>query len=358
MLAMKYSKWVKTVIALLAAIALAGCSDAQESAVSDEQSDDSETITLSYAFFAPAQSFPAIQMAHWAKELNERTDGRVEVNLFPGGSLLTASNMYDGVLNGVADIGLSATSYEPGRFPLINLAGSLTGQEVNSEVASRMTYQLIQEFGDQMPEFDEFKVITAFTSEPAYLQTIEPVRQLEDLNGLEIRISGDNSRALDALGVTAVGMSQADAGEALQSGIIDGYAASREVLMDMQFARLAKYVTDYPLTNTIFAALMSKDKWDTLPADIQAVIEDLAPEMAVFTGQYLDQHIERSLEWAQQEEGVEVIMLSDDEAGRWDERLAPINEIILSDAEQQGLPAHAFAERMRELIDEYRSETE
>lgn len=355
---MKYSKWVKAVTALLAAMALAGCSDAQEAAVSDEKSDDSETITLSYAFFAPAQSFPAIQMAHWAKELNERTDGRVKVDLFPGGSLLSASNMYDGVLNGVADIGLSATSYEPGRFPLINLAGSLTGQDVTSEVASRMTYQLVQEFGDQMPELDEFKVITAFTSEPAYLQTIEPVRQLEDLNGLEIRISGDNSRALGALGVTAVGMSQADAGEALQSGIIDGYAASREVLMDMQFARLAKYVTDYPLTNTIFAALMSKEKWDTLPADIQAVIEDLAPEMAVFTGQYLDQHIERSLEWAQQEEGVEVIMLSDDEASRWDERLAPINEIILSETEQQGLPAHAFAERMRELIDEYRSETE
>lgn len=355
---MKYSKWVKTVTALLAAMVLAGCSDAQEAAVTDEQSDDSETITFSYAFFAPAQSFPAIQMAHWAKELNERTDGRVKVDLFPGGSLLSASNMYDGVLNGVADIGLSATSYEPGRFPLINLAGSLTGQDVTSEVASRMTYQLIQEFGDQMPELDEFKVITAFTSEPAYLQTIEPVRQLEDLNGLEIRISGDNSRALDALGVTAVGMSQADAGEALQSGIIDGYAASREVLMDMQFARLAKYVTDYPLTNTIFAALMSKEKWDTLPADIQAIIEDLAPEMAAFTGQYLDQHIERSLEWAQQEEGVEVIMLSGNEASRWDDRLAPINEIILSDAEQQGLPANAFAERMRELIDEYRSETE
>lgn len=354
---MKTSTQVGALTVLIAAMALVGCSDAQEG-VADEPSEDAQVITLSYAFFAPAQSFPAVQMERWAKELNERTDGRVKVDLFPGGSLLTASNMYDGVLNGVADIGLSATSYEPGRFPLINLAGSLTGQDVNSEIASRMTYQLIQEFGEQMPELKEFKVITAFTSEPAYFQTIEPIRQLEDLDGLEIRISGDNSRALDALGVTAVGMSQADAGEALQSGIIDGYAASREVLMDMQFARLAKYVTDYPLTNTIFAALMSREKWEALPVDIQKVIEELAPEMATFTGQYLDEHIQRSLEWAQQEAGVEVIALDDDEASRWNDQLAPVNETILSEAEQQGLPAYAFAERMHELIEAYRTAAE
>ncbi|MGM0858353.1 MAG: TRAP transporter substrate-binding protein [Pseudomonadota bacterium] len=314
-----------------------------------------ESITLSYAFFAPAQSFPAVQMEHWADELESRTDGRVSVNLFPGGTLLTANNMYDGVSNGVADVGLSATSYEPGRFPLLNLAGSLTGQKVNSEIASQMTYQLIQEFKEDIPALDDFKVITAFTSEPAYLQTRGPVRSLEDLEGLEIRISGDNSLSLEALGATAIGMSQAEAGEALQAGIIDGYAASREVLMDLQFARMAKYVTDYPLTNTLFAALMSRERWESLPADVQQVIDELAPEMAAFTGRYLDEHIKHSLEWAQEEQGVEIISLSEEERERWNERLAPVNETLLNNVETQGLPAREFAQRMDELMEEHRS---
>ncbi|MCE8022080.1 TRAP transporter substrate-binding protein [Halomonas sp. MCCC 1A11036] len=314
-----------------------------------------ERIILRYAFFAPAQSFPAVQMQHWADELESRTDGRVSVELFPGGTLLTANNMYDGVLNGVADIGLSATSYEPGRFALLNLAGSLTGQEVNSEIASQMTYQLIQEFKEHMPEFDNFKVVTAFTSEPAYLQTRDPVRSLEDLKGAEIRISGDNSIALEALGATAIGMSQADAGEALQTGIIDGYAASREVLKDLQFARMAKYVTDYPLTNTLFAALMSQERWESLPEDIQQVIDELASEMAAFTGRYLDEHIERSLEWAQAEQDVEIVTLSEEELARWNERLVPVNEVLLDEVEAQGLPAREFAQRMHELMKEYRN---
>lgn len=313
-----------------------------------------ESITLSYAFFAPAQTFPAVQMQHWADELESRTNDRVSVELFPGGTLLTANNMYDGVSSGVADIGLSATSYEPGRFPLLNLAGRLTGQEVNSEIASQMTYQLIQEFNGEMPALDDYKVITAFTSEPAYLQTRDPVRNMEDLEGLEIRISGGNSLSLEALGATAIGMSQAEAGEALQTGIIDGYAASREVLKDMQFARMVKYVTDYPLTNTLFVALMSRERWESLPEDVQQVIDELAPKMAAFTGRYLDEHIERSLEWAQEEQGVEIITLSEEEREHWDERLAPVNETLLDKAEAKGLPARKFHERMLELIESYR----
>ncbi|MBB3139604.1 TRAP transporter substrate-binding protein [Halomonas organivorans] len=314
-----------------------------------------ESVVLNYAFFAPAQSFPAVQMKHWAEEVEDRTDGLVSVNLFPGGTLLTANNMYDGVLSGVADIGLSATSYEPGRFPLLNLAGTLPGQEVNSEVASQMTFQLIQEFEEHMPAFDDLKVIAAFTSEPAYLQTLDPIRNLEDLEELEIRISGDNSIALEALGATAIGMSQTDAGEALQSGIIDGYAASREVLMDLKFARMAKYVTDYPLTNTLFVAAMSRDRWDSLPDDVRRVINDLAPEMSAFTGRYLDDHIQNSLEWAQDTQGVEIVSLSEAERERWNDRLSPVSETLLDNVEGQGLPAREFAQRMRELTEKYRT---
>lgn len=320
------------------------------------QSGFSEDITLRYAFFAPPQTFPAVQMQEWADRLHARTDGTVSVDLFPGGTLLTAANMYDGVTSGVADIGLSATSYEPGRFPLINVAGRLTGQDVNSEEASRMVFELIEQYGDQMPGLEGFKVITAFTSEPAYIQTIDPVRQAEDMAGKDIRISGGNSQSLNVLGANALGMSQAEAGEALQTGVIDGYAASREVLMDMGFAETVKHVTDYPLTNTIFVAAMSERAWNKLPPEVQSVIDELAPEMAGFTGRYLDDHIDEALTWAQAEEGVEIISLADDEQARWENLLAPINQDILKEVEDRGLPAREFARSMQEILADIRAE--
>lgn len=312
------------------------------------------SIRLNYAFFAPAQTFPAVQMERWAEELNRRTDGRVTVNTFPGGTLLTAGNMYDGVENGVADIGLSATSYEPGRFPLLNLVGNLTGLDIGSAVASQVVYDLIQEFPADQLGLEDFKVITAFTSEPGYLHTKTPVHSLDELSGQEIRVPGDATEVLRALGGVPVGLSQAETGEALQAGVVDGYVGSRETLMDLQYARSVKYVTDYPLTNVVFVAVMNRQRWESLPEDVQQVIDELGAEMALFAGDYLDGHIETSLDWAQERQGVERISLSDEETARWTERLAPINEARLAQVAERGLPAHELRDRMLELIEHYR----
>lgn len=68
-------------------------------------------ITLKYANFPPAATFPSVQMERWAKEVEKRTNGKVKVQTFPGGTLLPAKNIFDGVISGVADIGNFAMSY-------------------------------------------------------------------------------------------------------------------------------------------------------------------------------------------------------------------------------------------------------
>ena len=59
-------------------------------------------ITLKYANFPPATTFPCVQMERWAKEVEKRTNGKVKVQTFPGGTLLPAKNIFDGVLSGMA----------------------------------------------------------------------------------------------------------------------------------------------------------------------------------------------------------------------------------------------------------------
>ena len=168
-------------------------------------------------------------MQKWAEELEKRTNGQVKVELFPGGSLLDASNMYDGIKSRVADIGLSVTSYEPGRFPLLSVSDMPSGYP-NAYVASKVVYDLIQEYPPE--SFKDFKMITAFTTEPAYVQTVDKIAVLEDLQGKELRIAGALTDIVKKLGAAPVGMSQAEVPEALQTGIIDGYITSREVLKE------------------------------------------------------------------------------------------------------------------------------
>ncbi|MCP6756678.1 hypothetical protein NL533_34145, partial [Klebsiella pneumoniae] len=51
-------------------------------------------------------------------EVKKRTNGRVEINYSPGGSLLSPVKMYNGVVQGIADMGFTHTSYTRGRFPV------------------------------------------------------------------------------------------------------------------------------------------------------------------------------------------------------------------------------------------------
>jgi len=63
-------------------------------------------ITLTYANFPPSTTFPCVQMERWVKEVEKRTNGKVKVQTFPGGTLLPAKNIFDGVITGTADIGI------------------------------------------------------------------------------------------------------------------------------------------------------------------------------------------------------------------------------------------------------------
>ena len=57
-------------------------------------------IKLTYANFPPAPTFPCVQMERWKKEVERRTGGKIHITTYPGGTLLKARAMMDGVING------------------------------------------------------------------------------------------------------------------------------------------------------------------------------------------------------------------------------------------------------------------
>lgn len=313
-----------------------------------------EPIKLTYAFFAPAGTFPGKQMEEWARLVNERTNGVVTVETFPGGTLLDAQQMYDGVTQGVADIGLGSPSYDPGRFPLTSGASLPVGFP-SSTVASLTLWDLYQEF--KPAEYDGFKVVTMFTTEPGYLMTKKPVRNLDDLKGMKLRAAGTGVPVLEALGASPVGMSMPEVPEAVQTGLIEGTMTSREVLQDFKLAEQLKYVTDYPTVVVTFAAVMKQDAYDALPAPVQKVIDDLGREMALWTGNYHDnENVGGALKWSQDEQGLEIVGLDEGQEGIWDGKLAPMVDSWIKDTDAAGLPGQNFVDTLYELRDKNAAE--
>ena len=259
-------------------------------------------IKLKYANFPPAPTFPCVQMERWKKEVEKRTNGKVAVDTFPGGTLLGAKNMMDGVIAGTADIGCLCMAYQPGRFIVTNA----TALPLGFKNATSASLTLLDLYNKHQPEeFSKVKVLTMFTCAPANIYAKVPVKNLDDLKGLQLRASGGVAQVLKTLGATPVGMPQSETPEALQKGVVKGAASSLETLKDFKYAEMCRYVTVFNGPIYPFAVVMNMASWNKLPADVQKVMEDLAKEQSEWTGKYMDDHVKDSIDWSKKNMGFE-----------------------------------------------------
>eukprot|EP00831_Metopus_contortus_P003188 TRINITY_DN11180_c0_g1_i1.p1 TRINITY_DN11180_c0_g1~~TRINITY_DN11180_c0_g1_i1.p1 ORF type:complete len:1044 (+),score=279.53 TRINITY_DN11180_c0_g1_i1:590-3721(+) len=308
--------------------------------------------TVTYANFPPAKTFPCVQMEHWKIEVEKRTGGGLSVQTFPGSTLLGAKNMLRGVQTGQADIGCISIPYYPGVFPLMS-AVNLPVAFTSTEAASLTMWDLFQKY--QPKEFKDVKVLTMFTSAPSQIMSKEPIKNLADFNGMELRASGSILRILSGLGAQGVGMPMSQTPEALQKGVVKGLVSSFDVLKDFNFAESCRYATITNLPVYPFAVIMNKAKWEALPADVKKVLEDLGREQAQWTGRYLDNHINDSLAWSKEKYQVEVFQLT---AGEQDEVKGlgkPLIDDWKTEATSAGLDAEAILADLLALKTKYES---
>ena len=87
-----------------------------------------DPIKLTYSNFFPPTHVQSLLAEAWCKEVGKRTNGRVVVEYFPGQTLTKGNVCYDGVVNGLSDIGLSVLGYTRGRFPVMEVADLPLGQ--------------------------------------------------------------------------------------------------------------------------------------------------------------------------------------------------------------------------------------
>ncbi|MFP4237129.1 MAG: TRAP transporter substrate-binding protein [Desulfonatronovibrio sp.] len=314
-----------------------------------------ETVRLSYANFPPANTFPSVQMERWKEAVEQRTDGQVQIDTYPGGSLLGAKNMFRGVAAGQADIGNLCMSYQPGIFPMTTVLELPVGF-TSARVASVVLWELFQKYQPQ--EFDQVKVLTMFANAPSNLMSTRPVRSLEELQGLEVRASGTASRILEILGAVPVSMPMPETPEALQKGMIKGLLSSLEVLLDFNFAAYTPYQTRLDLQIYPFAVVMNKSKWDALPRDVQDVMEELGREQAIWTGEFMDAHVQEALEYARDEHDSRMFELTPGEYAEIDEKLEVLTEEWKQQALKSGLPAEDILADMFKLKEKYEAEFE
>lgn len=306
-------------------------------------------IKLTYANFPPAPTFPCVQMERWAKEVGIRTKGAVKVQTFPGGTLLPAKNIFDGVITGTADIGNFAMSYQPGRFPVSEAVDLPIGFS-SARVASLVLLDLLKKYPK---EFEKVKLLTVFTCPPANIMTIKPVKSISDIKGMEIRSSGTGADVIKKLGGIPIAMPQSDTPEALQKGIVKGMASSMEILKDFNFAAYTPYALETNLFVVSFAVVMNKNKWESLPADVKKVFDDLQVEQAQWTGDYVDNHVKEAVQWSRDKYKFQLNALSSADKARIKTQLKPMIDAYIKKVTAAGYDGARIVDDLYKLKAKY-----
>jgi TRAP-type C4-dicarboxylate transport system substrate-binding protein len=282
-----------------------------------------EVIKLKGANYLPV-THPMSHLSGWfCDEIKKRTNDRVEIAYYPGGTLLTAVKMYDGVVTGITDIGFSHIQYTRGRFPVTEVFDLPQGFP-SGWTATGVATDFFDKYKPK--EWDDVHVLYLTTSGPVILQTIgKPVKTLEDVKGIKIRATGQMTEVIKALGGVPIPLEMVDVYDALRRGVIEGVTVDLSTLKYWKFAEVTKYVTaDWQLgTGITFYWVMNKSKWNALSPDIQKVFTDVASEAREKQAALWDQmDIEgRDLFTSK---GGQVITLSDAEAAKWVKAVEPI----------------------------------
>ncbi len=330
---------------------LAGCGS------SAKEKGAEQVVELKLAHFFPGTHSAETELIQpWAKAVEEATNGQVKITSYPGETLLKADQIYDGVVSGVADMGMSCFSYTRGRFPVME-AFELPGVTYNnSKVASKVAWEGIKQINPE--EIQDTKMMMALTTGPGDLFTKVPVRCLEDLQGLGIRATGLSAKTLQKLGANPVAMPQSDAYEALSKGVVKGNLSPVEVLKGWKHAEVTKYLTRTPfLYNTLFFITMNLDKWNSLSPENQKAIEEVNEKFFTEVAMGLwDKQNEDAMEWAVKEQGVQEIKLSDEETDRWIKLVQPIQNEFVDNMDAKGFSGRQIMDTVIELADKYNKE--
>jgi TRAP-type C4-dicarboxylate transport system substrate-binding protein len=315
-----------------------------------------EVIELTYSNFFPSTHLNSILAEEWIKEIETRTDGAVKITYYPAGSLTPAAGVYDGVVEGISDIGMSCLAYTPGRFPACELV-DMPHSYPNGWVATKVANDFYNEFTPT--ELDDVHVFYFHAHGPGVIfSTDQPIRELEDMNGLVIRATGIGAKIVDALGAEGYGASQGDAYELMSKDVVDGSYAPREVLKGWNQADVVKYVTGcYDVGNTTdMYVVINEDVWDSMPADIQQVFNDVSQEWIEKHGMVWDYYDKVAIDYfLSLGEGREIIELTSDEMAKWVEAVSPVVDNYIVELESEGLPGEEYEQYLLERVEYWTS---
>lgn len=313
---------------------------------------EAKTYHFTYSNFFPPTHIQSKLAQAWCKEVERRTHGGIKISYYPGGTLVGAAQIYDGVVSGRTDIGMSCLLYTRGRFPLMDVINLPFGNP-SGKFATAVINELYNKFKPK--ELSDTHVLYLYAHGPGFIHTKDKaVHTMADLKGLKIRAPGSVAGMIKALGATPVTMPMPEVYQALQRGVVDGAVYPEETNKGWKMGEVVHYdIACYPVAYSVgFFVVMNKAKWNELPENYKKIISRMDRVWAVKTGKAWDTSDYAGIQFSLAH-GNTIIGIAPAEAQRWKKVVQPVFDEYLAKTEKKGLPGKEALAFLEKCLKEY-----
>jgi TRAP-type C4-dicarboxylate transport system substrate-binding protein len=314
-------------------------------------------ITLKFAYGSPEPA-PGVfdyqvVIANWSKRVEEESQGRVKIDIYPAESLLEYADIYRGVATGVSEIGAWSPHYDAAAFALtsgFSLPGIPWGSYEAIYEVQRDTFAAIPEL---QAEFKDVKILAyASLAENIIFLSGHEAHVPADLAGLKLAASAAEIPRAEALGAVGVSVPAADRYLALERKTVDGTIMVWGAVRAFRLYEVCDWFLEgIAQPRSTMYPIINQQTYDSLPPDIQKIMDDLTP--------WFSQEMCRAYEEAGKE-GRDLTLEANrtiysptpDELQEWITALEPLQQVWVNDMEAKGKPGAKMLEEMLRIANE------
>jgi TRAP-type transport system periplasmic protein len=289
----------------------------------------------------------------WGKEVEEKTGGRVKVTIYPSESLVHIKDIFPATSKGICDIGFASLQMDASRYSLNLVTGLGVMNWPSGQAPTQIWSELQKKFPAMAAEFKGARVLWHYITMPMTLHfTKKTVRVPQDMKGLKIEAAGPLASAMKFFGATPMVTSPSEWYMALDRGLEDGICHNYTPIWSLKVHTLLHTHTDVDFGLVGQAIIMNVDKWNSLPADVRKIIDDLRPWIEKKS---VDISTDQAVEVRKLCEGLghTIITPKSEEMKLWLEAAQPMHDAWIADTEAKGLPGRAVFEETKHLIQKY-----
>ncbi|MDI6813721.1 MAG: DctP family TRAP transporter solute-binding subunit [Desulfitobacteriaceae bacterium] len=282
-------------LAVVLGLSVVGCGS-QPTATSGTKTQ--EKIVAKFTHVTAPQTPKGKAAQKFADLVNERSKGRLEINVYPSGQLFGDKDEMEALqANNVQFISPSAgklVSFDK-RFQIGDVPFLFNDNAAESKFWDG-------EKGQALMKGLQAKGIIGFTTWPNGMRQMmnskQELKVPDDYKGMKFRIpsGGVLVDTFKALGAGATVIPFSDTYTALQQKVVDGTIATFDNIAEEKYAEVLKYLTVANVNSLSYVVLMNKSFYDGLPKDLQDIVHQAMKEATDYERQLSDQSAKDSME--------------------------------------------------------------